>query len=194
LIDDASRVVTRIVQDPGLDIVLLGASHGELGGSEYLHTVHGLTRGVPPALDLAAEGALQTLVADLISRGVARSAHDCSEGGLAVTIAECCFEGGGVGASVAIAGTMSDGGVDRLAATLFGESASRVLVSVAPGETAALLAAARDAGVPTAAIGRTGGSTIRVTVDDTRVIDCPVLEAEARWRAALPNWLDDRAA
>jgi phosphoribosylformylglycinamidine synthase len=194
LIEDASRVVTRVFPDAGLDIVLLGASHGELGGSEYLHTVHGLTRGLPPALDLTAEGALQTLVADLISRGVARSAHDCSEGGLAVTLAECCFEGGGVGASITMAGTISDGGVDRLAATLFGESASRVIVSVAPAETAALLAAARDAGVPAAALGRTGGSTIRVTVDDTRVIDCSVLEAEARWRAALPNWLDGRAA
>jgi phosphoribosylformylglycinamidine synthase len=193
LIEDASRVVTRVFPDAGLDVVLLGASHGELGGSEYLHTVHGLTRGLPPALDLAAEGALQTLVADLISRGVARSAHDCSEGGLAVTLAECCFESG-VGATIGIAGTISDGGVDRLAATLFGESASRVIVSVAPGETSALLAAARDAGVPAAAIGRTGGSTICVKVDDARVIDCSVLEAEARWRAALPNWLDDRAA
>ncbi len=194
LIDDASRVVTRVFPDAGLDIVLLGAGHGELGGSEYLHTVHGMTRGVPPALDLAAEAALQTLVADLISRGVARSAHDCSEGGLAVTLAECCFEGGGVGATVALTGTMSDGGVDRLAATLFGESASRVLLSVAPGDTAAMLAAARDAGVPAATIGRTGGTAIRVTVDDAKVIECPVMEAEARWRAALANWLDGRAA
>ena len=194
LIEDASRVVTRVFPDAGLDIVLLGASHGELGGSEYLQTVHGLTRGVPPALDLAAEGSLQAVVADLISRGVARSAHDCSEGGLAVTLAECCFESGGVGAAVTVAGTMSDGGVDRLAATLFGESASRVIVSVAPGETAALLAVARDAGVPAVVIGRTGGSVIRVNVDDTNAIECSVLEAEARWRAALPNWLDDRAA
>jgi phosphoribosylformylglycinamidine synthase len=194
LIDDASRAVTRVFPDAGLDIVLLGTSHGELGGSEYLYTVHGLTRGVPPALDLAAERALQALVADLIARGLARSAQDCSEGGVAVALAECCFDSAGVGASVAIPGTASDGGVDRLAAALFGESASRVLVSVAPGDTASVLAAARSAGVPAAAIGKTGGAAIRVAVDDTRVIDCSVLEAEARWRAALPNWLESRVA
>jgi phosphoribosylformylglycinamidine synthase len=194
LIEDASRVVTRVFPEAGLDIVLLGTGHSELGGSEYLHAVHGLTRGVPPALDLVAEGALQSLVADLVSRGVARSAHDCSEGGLAVTLAECCFESGGVGASIAIPGAMSDGGVDRLAATLFGESASRVLVSVAPGETEAALAAAKQSGVPATVIGQTGGSAIRIAVDGDRAIECSVLEAEARWRSGLNNWLDSQVA
>jgi phosphoribosylformylglycinamidine synthase len=95
---------------------------------------------------------------------------------------------------VAISGAESDGGVDRLAATLFGESASRVLLSVTPEDTAAVLAAAQAAGVPAAAIGRTGGPTIRVSVDDAKVIECSVLEAEARWRAALPNALESRVA
>jgi phosphoribosylformylglycinamidine synthase len=194
LIEDASRVVTRVFPAAGLDIVLLGASHGELGGSEYLHTVHGLTRGLPPALDLAAEGALQTLLVDLVARGAVRSAHDCSEGGLAVTLAECCFEGGSIGASVDVAGAASDGGVDRLTATLFGESTSRVLVSVAPDESASVLAAAKLAGVPAAVIGRTGDRAIRIAVDGTKVIECSVLEAEARWSAALGNWLDSRVA
>jgi phosphoribosylformylglycinamidine synthase len=194
LIEDASRVVTRVFPAAGLDIVLLGAGHGELGGSEYLHTIHGLTRGLPPALDLAAEGALQNLLVDLIARGAVRSAHDCSEGGLAVTLAECCFESGSIGARVDIAGAASDAGVDRLAATLFGESASRVVVSVAPEESASVLAAAGKAGVPAAVIGRTGERAIRIAIDGRKAIDCSVVEAEARWSAGLSNWLDSRVA
>ncbi len=194
IFEDASRVVTRVFPDEGLDIVLLGTNRGELGGSEYLHALHGLTRGLPPVLDLAVERALQSLLVDHISRGVVRSAHDCSEGGLVVTLAECCFEGGGIGASVAIDLAPADAGVDRLAATLFGESASRVVVTTAPDQTQALLAAARAAGVPAASIGRTGGRTIRVSVAGATAIECGVLEAEARWTASLANWLEGRAA
>ncbi len=84
--------------------------------------------------------------------------------------------------------------VDRLAATLFGESASRVLVSVSSDRVAAVLDAARAAGVPAARIGRTGGRMIRVAVDGQVAIDLSVSEAEARWTASLANWLDGRAA
>jgi phosphoribosylformylglycinamidine synthase len=80
--------------------VLLGADRGELGGSEYLKVVHNLVRGVPPALDLEAERALQTLLVTLADEGLARSAHDCSDGGLAVTVAECCFDTFGIGANI----------------------------------------------------------------------------------------------
>ncbi len=159
LIEDASCALTRVVPAAGLDLVLLGENLGELGGSEYLKTVHGLVRGVPPVLDLARERALQALLADLATARLLRSAHDCAEGGLAVTLAECCFDTGGLGAEIDVPGAASDGGLDRLAATIFGESASRVLVSVAPGSTAAVLEAAERAGVPAARIGRTGGAS-----------------------------------
>jgi phosphoribosylformylglycinamidine synthase len=194
LIEDASRVLTRVFPERGLDVVVLGDNLGELGGSEYLKTIVGLVRGVPPALDLARERALQHLLVDLAARGLIRSAHDCSEGGFAVTLAECCFESGGVGASVSIARASGDGGVDALAATLFGESASRVIVSVAPDRLEAVLAAARAAGIPAACVGRTGGTSVRIEVDGHVAIDCLVSEAEARWSASLANWLDGRAA
>ena len=148
VIEDASRTLARAFPDSGLDVVLLGENLGELGGSEYLKTVHGMVRGVPPALDLAQERALQHLLVELAAQGVVRSAHDCAEGGLAVALAECCFENGGIGAEIAIPAAASDGGIDRLAATLFGESASRVLVSVSPDHTASVLEKARAAGVP----------------------------------------------
>ena len=189
LIEHAARTLTRVFPAEGLDVLLFGENRGELGGSEYLKTVHGLVRGVPPVLDLAREKALIGLLTGLIQEGLLRSAHDCAEGGLAVTLAECCFGSGGVGAEIDVAAAASDGGVDRLAATLFGESASRVIVSVDPDETTAVLAAARQAGVPATRIGRTGGAAIRIAVDHHIAIDCAVAEAEARWASSLADWL-----
>jgi phosphoribosylformylglycinamidine synthase subunit PurL len=194
LIEDASRVRTRVFADEGLDIVLLGANRGELGGSEYLKTLHGLVRGRPPALDLADERALQRLLVELASRDLVWSAHDCAEGGFAVTLAECCFDSGGLGADVSITGASSDGGLDALAATLFGESASRVIVSVEPAQLATVLERAAAAGVPAARIGRTGGSTLRVAVDGRMTVECAVAEAEQRWSSGLAQLLDGRAA
>jgi len=93
-----------------------------------------------------------------------------------------------------MAAVQEDGGVDRLAATLFGESASRVIVSVAPGDVAVVMDRAKAAGVPAQRLGRTGGRAIRITVDGAAAIDVAVPEAEARWSASLSNWLDGRAA
>jgi phosphoribosylformylglycinamidine synthase len=194
VIDDASTLRLRAFPEAGLDIVLLGDNPGELGGSEYLKTVHDLLRGKPPALDLVREAALQRLLVDLAATGATRSAHDCAEGGFAVTLAECCFENGGIGADVSVPSAASDGGVDRLAATLFGESASRVIVSVTPNRVNEVLHAAKTAGVSAARIGRTGGSAIRIAVDSEIVIDCAVADAEARWSTALGASLEGRAA
>ncbi len=100
LIEDAGRVVSRTFRDAGDAIVLLGGNLGELGGSEYLKVVHGLVRGVPPALDLKGEQALITLLTTGASRGLIRSAHDCADGGLAVTLAESAFDTAGIGLDV----------------------------------------------------------------------------------------------
>jgi phosphoribosylformylglycinamidine synthase subunit PurL len=194
LLQDASNVRGRVFPDENLEIVLLGEGDGELGGSEYLKTMHGLVRGLPPALDLVGERALQRLVVDLIERGVIQSAHDCAEGGFAVALAEGCFESGGIGAAVSIPGITPVDRTDRLAATLFGESATRVIVTVAAGDLQTVLSAAARADVPAARIGRTGGHAVRIAVDDQVVIDLGVSEAEARWNAVLSNWLDGQAA
>jgi phosphoribosylformylglycinamidine synthase len=194
LLEDASKVLTPVFPEAGLEVVLLGDNAGELGGSEYLKTVHGLVRGAPPRLDLDRERALQQLLVALANDDAIRSAHDCSEGGFAVTLAECCFETGGVGAEVAVPAAASDAGIDLVLATLFGESPSRVVASVEPGKVDAVMAAAAAAGVPAARIGRTGGDRIVIDVDGARAIDCALDEAEARWRTSLQGWLDGRAA
>jgi phosphoribosylformylglycinamidine synthase subunit PurL len=150
---------------------------------------------VPPELDLEAERALQTLLVDLASARLMRSAHDCSDGGLAVTLAECTFDSGGIGADVSIdSATISrDADINR-AAALFGESASRVLVSVASDATANVLERAKAAGVPARVIGRTGGDTIRIAVGGEKTVALAVADAERAWSNAVEQYFAKRVA
>ena len=99
---------------PGRDpdaIILLGENLGELGGSEYLHALHGMINGEPPQLDLDAERRLQRFLVEVIADGLLLSAHDCAEGGLAVALAECCFDTGGRGAEVDVPSAGVDHGL-----------------------------------------------------------------------------------
>ncbi|HKT79394.1 MAG TPA: phosphoribosylformylglycinamidine synthase subunit PurL [Vicinamibacterales bacterium] len=195
LLADAERVLTNRFQADGDAIILLGKGRGELGGSEYLKVVHELVRGVPPSIDLLAERALQDLLVSLAERGLLRSAHDCSDGGLAVTLAECCFGTQNVGADVSIEGVRVSAhrSIDR-AAALFGESATRVIVSTLPASAARVLEMAAAAGVPAAAIGHTRGHRITITVDDELAVDVSVAEAERAWATALDNYFVRRVA
>jgi phosphoribosylformylglycinamidine synthase len=193
LIETASSVRGRVFPRADLAIVQLGDNAAELGGSEYLKTVHGLVRGTPPALDLLRAAALNRLLVELIARGLVESAHDCSDGGLAVTLAECCFDSGGVGAEISVRAVAAQPGIDPVIATLFGEASSRVLIGVAEAHLDVVLASARDAGVPASRIGRTGGDRIQVRVDGALAIDCTVAEAETRWATSLGNWMDSTA-
>ena len=188
LIEDAATVVRRAFRGEGDAIVLLGAGRGELGGSEYLKVVHGLVRGTPPVLDLELEAALQRLLVAGVAAGLIRSAHDCAEGGLAVTLAECCFNTG-LGASVEVPSVDVETAFASVA-TLFGESASRVVVSVQADRTAELVAAAQAGGVPAAAIGRVGGERIRIAMAGQIAIDEPLAEAEDIWSRVIGGYFD----
>ncbi len=193
LIEDSSKVVGRSFRESGDAIVLLGESRYELGGSEYLKVVQNLIAGEPPALDLNAERALQRLLVATIGEGLVRSAHDCAEGGLAVTLAECTFGTGGIGLTVDLPPVPSSGRWES-AATLFSESASRVVVSVARTDLAAFLERARTFGVPAAEIGTTGSSRISVSIKERVVVDVAVGDAEAIWDTALDTFFKQRAA
>ena len=193
LIEDAARTVRRAFGTAGDAVVLLGQSRDELGGSALLHVLHGLIRGLPPALDLAREAALQRLLVDGAARGLMRSAHDCAEGGLAVALAECCFDGGlGVEVDVPAVPAGSPGYGD--AATLFGESASRVVVSVDAGRLAELLELAAAAGVPARRIGVAGGDRIRIAIDGRQVLDESRSEAEQIWATAVGDRFERQPA
>jgi phosphoribosylformylglycinamidine synthase len=188
LIENAGHVVSRTFKQAGDEIVLLGEGYGELGGSEYLKTIHGLVQGQPPELDLGKERSLIALLTRVAAAGLLQSAHDCSDGGVAVTLAECAFETDGIGLAVDLPLVVD------ARATLFGESASRAVVSVNSTNLQALLQLAAGLGVPARSIGRTGGSSLMMTVGGTPSIDCPVAEAEQVWTHALGRHFVGRAA
>jgi phosphoribosylformylglycinamidine synthase II len=175
LLEHADRVLTRRFQGTGDVIVLLGEGRGELGGSEYLKLAHGLVQGLPPRLDLKAERSLQDLLVGLATERLIRSAH-----------AECCFDTGGAGAEVAIDGvTIAAQPAVNHAAALFGESASRVVVSASTDNITEVLQRAAAAGVPARVIGETGGNRLRIAVAGATLIDLPVAEAEHLWSTAI---------
>ena len=193
LIDDASKVVSRVFKKAGDQIVLLGESFGELGGSEYLKTVHGLVQGRPPQLDLDKERALIALLTAAAAAGLVKSAHDCSDGGLAIALAECAFDTNGIGFEVDVP-RPARAEFTSHAGTLFGESASRAVVSVAAADLPALLRVAAQHGVPAAAIGQTGGSRISISIEGTPVVECALGEAEQIWSGSLARYFAGRAA
>jgi phosphoribosylformylglycinamidine synthase len=160
LIDDIDHITTSHFKDTGDEVVLLGRNTNEVGASEYLATIHKRQEGKVPALDLEAERRLHRALHEMIASGVVKSAHDCSEGGLAVALAESCIGNREqmIGAKVQI-----DMGGLRTDAALFGEAASRVVVSVLPGKSAQAMAIAAEHGVPAATIGRVGGDRLIIS-------------------------------
>jgi phosphoribosylformylglycinamidine (FGAM) synthase-like enzyme len=173
--------------------VLLGDNLGELGGSEYLATMHDLVAGRPPALDLKREAALQALIVKLIRNGCIESAHDCSEGGLAIALAECTFDSGGLGVSADVTAVGEDPAY-AVPATLFGESASRIVISVASDQLDTVMTAAEEAGVTAREIGRVGGDSIRLSVNGVVAIDSAVSVAEQAWATAIETKMSRKAA
>jgi phosphoribosylformylglycinamidine synthase len=141
----------------GLLVVLLGETGEDLGGSEYLYLVHGLAAGNPPRLDLDLEKRVQAVCIEAIRRGIVLSAHDCSEGGAALALLECCCAGG-VGASLRVETDLAPH------AWLFSESQSRFVVTVSEENLDSLRDLAGSRRVPFAVLGRTGGD--RLSVND----------------------------
>jgi phosphoribosylformylglycinamidine synthase len=200
LLEDASAVVDRRFRGEGRSVILMGEQRGELGGSEYLKTVHGQVRGVPPRVDLARERAVQQLLPALVRERLIESAHDVSDGGLAITLAECCFDTGGVGVAVDVPaasgeawpGATGPGVGDEQ--TLFGESAPLVVVSAADATAEAAVARAIAAGVPARVIGRTGGAHVRIAVAGREALVLSVAEAEQAWGNAIEARMTQRRA
>ena len=188
ILEDASKIVTRTFKTVGSAVVLLGDNLGELGGSEYLATMHNMVAGRPPALDLKREAALQKLIVKLVREGCVESAHDCSEGGLAIALAECTFDTGGLGVSADVTAVATERNPTfAVNATLFGESASRILVSVSSHHLDHVMAEAKAAEVTAREIGRIGGERIRLSVNGQVAIDSPVASAETAWATAIEN-------
>ena len=155
LLDDWERHAVSHFPAAGLAVVLLGESREEFGGSEWLALRRGLERGRPPSVDLEHERRLAELLRTAVARSVLVSAHDVSDGGLAVALAECTLTGPErIGARIALGDSI------RPDALLFGESTGRVIAASATPD--ALLGLAAEHGVPARAIGETGGDRLVV--------------------------------
>jgi len=185
LLEDWARHAVSHFTQPGLSIVLLGESREELGGSEWLAQRRGLEAGLPPSVDLQHEKRLHGLLAAGVARQLIRSAHDVSDGGLAVPFAECAFTGPKrVGATVRLPGTI------RPDALLFGESTGRVIAASADAK--ALIELAQQFGVPAECVGETGGDRLSVgPVDGEPWLDVEVALIHERWRGAIPRRLGE---
>jgi phosphoribosylformylglycinamidine synthase len=161
LLEDAEKRVTQWFKGPGDAVYLLGEIGGSIGGSRYLQVIHGKKTGHCPKLDLDRELALHRVLRNLAGEGILRSAHDCSDGGFALALAECCLtsfthERPMVGVRSILPGE------GRMDGRLFGEAQSRALVSCAPEQAGKLEALCRAAGVPVTRIGETGGESLEI--------------------------------
>ncbi|BCA56833.1 Phosphoribosylformylglycinamidine synthase 2 [Nitrospira sp. KM1] len=187
LIEDADHIMTQWFQEEGDAVVLLGNTREDLGGTEYLKVAHSREQGSPPFLNLDAEKAVQDLVLKVIHEGLVRSAHDCSDGGLAVALAECCVSSPGTRRGAVIKLHLDSLRRDAL---LFGESQSRVVLSMKPDYVQAVLQRAAEAGVPAATIGTVGGDRLLIDVEKGRWtdgcrIDLPTETLYDRWANSL---------
>src|SRR5205809_756761 len=185
LIDDEKHITTQCFKNHGDVIILVGtvvprgrddACAGindpgyNLGGSSYLKVCHGLKVGPPPHIDLAHEIKVQNAVRGLIREGLVNSAHDCSEGGLAVALAESCFDPERLfGADIAL-----NAGDTPAAAVLFNECQSRILISVTPENLDKAIAMLRECDVPFQQLGKVGGDELQIRIN----------EQTFRWRIA----------
>ena len=191
LIEDAERTMTQWFKSEGDDIILLGNTREDLGGSEYIKVVQAREQGSPPYLNLDTEKALHDCILSLIRDGLLQSAHDCSDGGVAVALAESCVSGseGTRGAVV----TLTKGRI-RTDAVLFGESQSRVVISVKASHRQTVLDHARSFGVPADVIGTVSGDRLVISVRHKgtaeRLIDQPVAGLLDRWACALERSLN----
>ena len=188
LIDDVKRLVQPGFKNPGDFIALLGMTREDLSISEYAAVIEEksfdelIGQGRVPVLDLEAEVSVQTACLRAAENGLLRSAHDCSDGGLAVALAECCFSSlnrRGVGAEIDLTGEYN------LATRLFSETPSRIVVSFdqsALGDIEEIVTAASCA---MTILGNVGSDRLRIESDGEEVIQLDVAEMEKAWRSSL---------
>jgi phosphoribosylformylglycinamidine synthase len=181
LMDDCAKNASSGFTAAGDAVAVVGGlGDGHLGGSEYLKAVHGKVAGRPPPLDFAREKAVQTAVRKAVRAGALKAAHDCSDGGLAVTLAEMCFVRD-LGCRVALKSSL------RADALLFGEDASRVVISYAPEARAEVEAICREAGAPLEEIGQVGGPSLVVE----GLLEAKVSELKQPWSSAIPRMVGE---
>jgi phosphoribosylformylglycinamidine synthase subunit PurL len=185
LIEDSKHITTQFFKQPGDVILLVGELGNELGASHYLKIVHGRKEGPPPQLDFVREQALQAAIRALIKIGLVESAHDCSEGGLAIALVESCLSGPEPhGAEVDFGET----GL-RADVLLFNETQSRIIVSVKKQNASVALALLEWRGVPARRLGIvTKSDSLRISTDG-KTFGWSLTDLDAAWSQTIEKLL-----
>ena len=196
LIEDVNKICTSSFKNEGDIIVLLSGKKlnddydtssacelESLGGSEYLNTIHGLAVGKVPFVSLIAEKRLCDSLVEAISKGLIKSAHDCSDGGLAVCLAESCIQAK-TGANVSMLSNCAP------AASLFGETQARVVVSLTANELGELREIVDKHNIECSILGKVGGKNLKISVNEVDVINASVSEMEKTWRMAITDIME----
>ena len=188
LIESDRHITSSHFKVPGDVIILVGEPGGGLGASQFVKTVHGRKAGQVPALDFSREIAVQEAVRALIKSGLVRSAHDCSDGGLAVTLAESCLSNPvkQLGAKIALGGIGADRRLDDI---LFNEAQSRIVISVPAGNAGAVLALLEWRGVAAHRLGVTGGDALEISAGGT-TLHWPLTELHEAWYSSIARAME----
>ncbi len=184
LIENQKKIMTQGFKKSGDQIALIGFTMEELGGTEYLKIMFDRSEGSPPVLDRKQEKQVQNFCLELIQKGFISSAHDCSEGGLAIAVAESCFSYGGqtLGATLTLESTLRN---DTL---LFGETQSRIIISFPEERTNEIEDLAMAFPADYSLIGKVGGSHFTVTVNGKEVIKQEINILKELWKTSLGNY------
>ena len=191
VVDDVRKLITQGFKAEGDVIALLGTTGDDLSVSEFAQTVAGLSfeemaaKGRVPQLDLTLEKQVQDTCLKLADEGLVRSAHDCSDGGLAVALAEMCFSSLGreaVGAEI----TLVSNGLSK-EAVLFGESPSRIIISFSSDDLEKVKTVVGDC--PFEVIGKVGKDALSINVDGSEAVSVKVDELEGSWKTSLETSL-----
>lgn len=178
LLHDANKRVTQGFQNEGDRIYFVGTADPALGGSEYLAVIHGQEVGRPPTLDIETEKRLQVFLRDTIDQGLLQSAHDLSDGGLAVALGECCMAET-QGAVIELSGSIN-------AVRLFGEQCAAVIVSVAEEDKNQFEAALAHHSIPGRMIGIVQGSELTVSAESNTTISLSLAKLSEAFEGAIP--------
>ena len=199
LIENPAHITTQWFKEENQTLILLGSAVAEddalggLGGSAYLQYVQGKKTGTPPPCDLPKEKALHTFLLSLIKMGWVESAHDCSEGGLAVCLAECCISNqvsrqtfNPIGASIVLTGFHSE----RLDALLFGESHGRIVISVTADKSDKIAELAERSNIPCQTLGKTTDEESLVISLNDRKLTWDLQELHDLWWNSIANHMN----
>jgi len=185
LVENIKYITTQWFKKEGDLIVLLGKNKEELGGTEFLKVIHNLTKGEPPVLDLNYEKRVQQACLKLIKSGIVKSAHDCSEGGLAVALAECCMTSGNnlrLGAEIEIQDNL------RVDALLFGETQSRIILSLEEKVLPELEKLNKEFDINYAIIGKVEGQNLKIN----NWINLPVQKIKEKFYNSISEIMEKR--